>query len=249
VPSAERNALIIGAASGIGAAGARALAADGWGLVLLDRLADEVAQVGAEVGAMGTITVDVADPEALGEAIEQAVTVLGGIDAVWSNAGVQPGGSVEEASVADLDLAYAVNIRAHFVCAQRAVPHLRRRGGGSLLITASNGGLQTEPKLVAYATTKAAAVALARLLARDHASDGIRVNALCPGFVDTPFNRSIWETYGGREQFLAEVGGLVPLGRMATPEEIAGHVRFLLSEDAAFMTGTAYVADGGELVR
>jgi NAD(P)-dependent dehydrogenase (short-subunit alcohol dehydrogenase family) len=116
------------------------------------------------------------------------------------------------------------------------------------LITASNSGLQTERAMVAYATTKAAAVALARNLARDAAPAGIRVNALCPGFVDTPFNEPIWRNFGGREAFVAEIGETIPLARMATPEEVAEQAVFIFSEAASLMTGQALAVDGGELI-
>ena len=102
--------------------------------------------------------------------------------------------------------------------------------------------------MVAYAATKAAAIALVRLLARDHAADGIRVNALAPGFVDTPFNTPVWSNFGGKERFLEQVAQVIPLGRMAEPDEIAEQARFLLSPAAALMTGQVLVADGGELV-
>jgi NAD(P)-dependent dehydrogenase (short-subunit alcohol dehydrogenase family) len=102
----------------------------------------------------------------------------------------------------------------------------------------------SDTQLVAYSATKAAAVALARLLARDHAAERIRVNALCPGKVGTPFNGPIWEKFGDRDACTAEAGKQIPLGRMSEPEEVARHVRFLLSDDASFLTGQAFTADG-----
>ncbi len=107
---------------------------------------------------------------------------------------MQTAGTALQASVADLDRCYAANLRSHFVVAQQALPALRDAGGGPFLITASNVGLISDTQLVTYSATKAAAVALARLLARDHAAEGIGVNALCPGYVDTPFNGPIWES-------------------------------------------------------
>jgi NAD(P)-dependent dehydrogenase (short-subunit alcohol dehydrogenase family) len=216
----QKRMLIVGAATGIGAGGARRLTSAGWRLALLDIARDPLEQVAAETGSTA-IPVDASDPPALAEALERAVGALGGLDAAWSNVGMQVNGAVEDTAVADFDRCWALNVRSHLVCAKTVFPHLARAGGGSFLITASNSGLQTERAMVAYATTKAAAVALARNLARDAAPAGIRVNALCPGFVDTPFNEPIWENFGGREAFVAEIGETIPLARMATPEEVA----------------------------
>ena len=127
-----------------------------------------------------------------------------------------------------------------------AVPHLRALGRRGDL----HHRLQLRAALGAAARAlrrhKAAALALARQVARDYSSEGIRVNALCPGWIDTPFNTPAWENFGGRERFLAEVPRLVPLGRIGTPEEAGKLACFLLSDDAAYMTGHALVADGGE---
>jgi len=185
-----RRLLVVGCATGIGAASARLLAREGWQLALLDVAIGPLRALAAEIGARTAIEVDATDPDALAAAADQGIGVLGGLDAAWSNVGVQTAGTVLEASVADLDLCYAANVRSHFVLAQRALPALRKAGGGPFLITASNAGLMSDSQLVTYSATKysatkAAAIALARLLARDHAADGIRVNALCPGYVDT----------------------------------------------------------------
>jgi NAD(P)-dependent dehydrogenase (short-subunit alcohol dehydrogenase family) len=246
-PTPRRTAIVLGSATGIGAAGARRLAADGWRLGLLDVQEEPLAALAAELDCAHAVA-DAADAHALEIALGAMLDELGRLDAAWSNVGVQVGGDIERASVADLDRSYALNVRAHYVVARGTIPALRAGGGGSLLITASNSGLQTEPQLVPYVTTKAAAVGLVRTLARDHARDRIRVNALCPGYVDTPFNAPIWSNFGGREAFLREVPSLIPLGRMATAQEIAGIVSFLLGDEAAYVTGQAIVADGGELV-
>jgi NAD(P)-dependent dehydrogenase (short-subunit alcohol dehydrogenase family) len=243
---AAHRALVVGAASGIGAAGARRLAADGWQLAVLDRDAERLEAVGRDIEASVAIPVDASDPDALVMALTEAVSALGGLEAAWSNAGVQLAGDVTELAVEHLDRSYAVNVRSHFLVAQCAAPALA--SGGSILVTASNSGLQTEPQMLAYATTKAAAIALVRGMARDLATRGIRVNALCPGYVDTPFNAPIWATFGGREAFLEQISDVIPLGQMSTAEEIAGLACFLLSEEARYITGHALVADGGELV-
>ncbi|MBS1882117.1 MAG: SDR family oxidoreductase [Actinobacteria bacterium] len=244
---AGRSALILGCASGIGAAGARILARRGWKLALLDLAAEGLAEIAAETGA-GAHVVDASDPAALAQALTAALAELGRVDAVWSNVGMQTAGTVEAAAVEDLDRCYALNVRAHFVVAQHAVPALREAGGGPLLLTASNAGLFPDRELVTYSATKAATVAMAKLMAVDHAADGVRVNVLCPGWVDTPFNTPAWGTYGGRDEFLAKVPELIPIGRIADAPEVAAVACRLLSDEFAYMTGHAFVLDGGEML-
>jgi NAD(P)-dependent dehydrogenase (short-subunit alcohol dehydrogenase family) len=238
---------VLGCATGIGAAGARLLAARGDELVLGDVNAPELAGLAEELGAKAVV-VEASDPEAVRRFVDEAADALRGLDGAWSNLGVQIAGTAETVSVEELDRSWAINVRAHAVLCGAATPHLRASGGGAILVTASNSALLSEAGMLPYAVTKAAAVALARQVARDVAADGIRVNALCPGWVDTPFNEPAWRAYGGREKFLDAVPGLVPLGRISTPEEIARLACFLLSEDAAYVTGHAFVADGGELL-
>ncbi len=188
--------LVLGCATGIGNAGARLLAARGDSLALGDIDAPGVDALAAELGA-SAFHVDAADPAALQAFVDSAAQALGGLDYVWSNVGVQIGGSVEQASPADFDRSFAINVRAHAIVCGAAVPHLRASGGGAICITASNSALLSEPQLAPYAVTKAAALALARQVARDYSSEGIRVNALCPGWIDTPFNTPAWENFGG----------------------------------------------------
>jgi NAD(P)-dependent dehydrogenase (short-subunit alcohol dehydrogenase family) len=238
---------ILGCATGIGAAGARLLAERGDTLALADVNAPALQVLGHELGTRSFV-VDAVDPAAVRRFVDGAAEALGGLDAAWSNLGVQIAGTVETVTIEELDRSWAINVRAHAVLAGAAVPHLRAAGGGPILVTASNSALLSEGGMLPYAVTKAAAVALAKQVARDVAADGIRVNALCPGWVDTPFNEPAWRAYGGREKFLEEAPRLVPLGRISTPEEIARLAAFLLSDEAAYVTGHAFVADGGELL-
>lgn len=238
---------VLGCATGIGEAGVRLLADRADRLALGDLNEPALEELAEGVDARATV-LDAADPEAVRAFVDDAAAALGGLDAAWSNVGVQIAGTAETATVEELDRSWAINVRAHAVVCGAAVPHLRAAGGGAILVTASNSALLSEAGMLPYAVTKAAAVALTRQVARDVAGDGIRVNALCPGWVDTPFNEPAWRAYGGRERFLQSVPKLVPLGRISTPEEIARLACFLLSEDSAYVTGHAFVADGGELL-
>lgn len=244
--------VLLGCATGIGNAGARALADRGDRLALGDIDARGVETLAAELREQGAdaraFALDAADAAAVRRFVDDGATALGGLDAAWSNVGVQIAGTAEDVTVEQLDRSWAINVRAHAVLCGAAIPHLRAAGGGAILVTASNSALISEPRLLPYATTKAAALALAKQIARDYAPERIRVNALCPGWVDTPFNEPAWANFGGREKFLEAMPGLVPLGRISTPPEIAGLACFLLSEDAAYVTGHAFVADGGELL-
>jgi NAD(P)-dependent dehydrogenase (short-subunit alcohol dehydrogenase family) len=238
---------LLGSATGIGAAGTRVLREKGHELVLGDVNAAALEELAREVDATAVV-LDASDPEAVRGFVDEAATELGGLDSAWSNLGVQIAATAETVTVEELDHSWAINVRAHAVLCGAAVRHLRDAGGGSILITASNAALLSEAGMLPYTVTKAAAVALARQVARDFAPVGIRVNALCPGWVDTPFNEPAWRAYGGREGFLEAVPDLVPLRRISSPDEIARLAAFLLSDDAAYVTGHAFVADGGELL-
>jgi NAD(P)-dependent dehydrogenase (short-subunit alcohol dehydrogenase family) len=145
-----------------------------------------------------------------------------------------------------MDASWRLNVRSHFVAARAAMPIMREQGRGSIIITSSNSGVQYDRGMIAYATTKHAAVAMARQIAVDYAVHGVRCNALCPGFVDTPFNAGFEVQMGGRAALEAYVARSIPMGRWGTPNEIAQAILFLASDMSSFMTGQALVVDGAE---
>ncbi|MGI1660669.1 SDR family NAD(P)-dependent oxidoreductase [Palleronia sp. KMU-117] len=249
---AGKVAFVTGAASGIGAAGARALAREGATVVVTDRDGPGAQAVAAAIRADGhaaeAITVDVTDDTALRGAIEATAAHHGRLDVLHSHAGLQIEGTLEQVSVADMDASWALNVRSHFVAAQAAIAPMRRQGGGSIIITSSNSGVQYDREMVAYATTKHAVLAMTRQIAADYARENIRVNALCPGFVDTPFNRGFEIQMGGRAGLEDYVATAIPMGRFGTVEEIAEGIVFLASDRSSFMTGHALVIDGGESI-
>jgi NAD(P)-dependent dehydrogenase (short-subunit alcohol dehydrogenase family) len=237
----RQRVLVIGGSSGMGEAGIRSLLAAGARVVLAD-----AKDAPTDLGIDHFTKVDIASDEAVTHAVQAASARLGGLDAVWNNAGVCHLGTVESMSLDAFELSFMLNVRANAVLARAALPALRQAGGGSLLFTASAASIMVAKGSLPYIVSKSALLTMTRQLALEYAEDGIRVNALCPGWVDTPFNTPSWDLFGGREEFLRKVPNLVPLHRMGTVEEFGAIVRFLLSDDARFMTGQAVVVDGGE---
>ena len=245
-----RIAFVTGAGSGIGRAGALALAREGAVVVVTDRDAARAHSVAAEIRATGGQAdargLDVADDRDLTDAIDQVVAARGRLDILHSHAGVQIPGSLEDVDACGMDMSWALNVRAQFIAARAAVIHMKRQGKGSIIVTSSNSGVKYDRGMIAYATTKHAVIAMTRQIAVDYARFNIRCNALCPGFVDTPFNAGFEQQMGGRSFLETYVRDSIPMQRWATPEEIADGIVYLASDRSSFMTGQALVIDGGE---
>lgn len=248
----SRVAFVTGAASGIGAAGAQAMAREGAQVVVTDRDGDGAEAVAAEIRSAGgkaePVALDVTDDAALRAAISDAAQRHGRLDILHSHAGIQIEGKLEEVEVADMDASWALNVRAHFVAARAVLAPMRAQGGGSVIITSSNSGVQYDREMIAYCTTKHAVLAMTRQMAADYAKENIRFNALCPGFIDTPFNRGFEIQMGGRDQLEDYIATAIPMGRFGTVDEIAEGIVFLASGQSSFMTGHALVIDGGECI-
>ncbi len=248
----NRVAFITGAGSGIGAAGAKELARQGAKVVVTDRDSDAAQEVASAITAEGyaadALQLDVTDDVALADAIVCTAEKHGRLDVLHSHAGIQVEGKLEQVSVADMDASWALNVRAHFVAAKAALAPMRKQGGGSVIITSSNSGVQYDREMIAYATTKHAVLAMTRQMAADYAKENIRFNSLCPGFIDTPFNRGFEVQMGGRKKLEEYINGVIPMGRFGTVEEIADAIVFLASDQSSFMTGHALVIDGGECI-
>ena len=240
-------AIVTGAASGIGEAGAAAMAREGARVVILDRDRDRAAAAADRIGAEA-MAVDVADDVALTTAIDKVLARHGRVDILHNHAGIQVAGDLEQVAVEGFDASWAVNVRAYFIAARAVVPAMKAQGGGVILNTSSSSGIQYDREMIAYATTKHAVVAMTRQMAGDYGRHGIRVNALCPGWVDTPFNAPFMEQMGGRAELEAYVAERVPLGRWARLEEMAEPILFLVSDRSSYMTGQVLVVDGGETV-
>jgi meso-butanediol dehydrogenase/(S,S)-butanediol dehydrogenase/diacetyl reductase len=240
-----RAAIITGAANGIGAACARAFAADGWGIVLVDRDSAQLDAVAAQCAQSAEmIAADVSLRETNERAVARCAERFGRVDAVIANAGVNLARAIDDTTDEDIDRLLAVNVRAVIHLAQAAHAALAATSG-SFVVMASKTGLVAQPGSPLYCATKGAAVQLARALALDWAAEGIRVNAVCPGIVDTPMLDALIAQTSEPDRTRREFETAQPLGRLATPAECAAAALFLASPAASFVTGVALPVDGG----
>jgi meso-butanediol dehydrogenase / (S,S)-butanediol dehydrogenase / diacetyl reductase len=239
-------AIVTGAATGIGAATARQFAQAGAKVVLADIQGDVAAATAASIRTEGgdaiAIATDVSQGPQVKALVEQTVTHYGGLHILHSNAGVLIPDTIDAASEEAWHRTMAVNVNGNYYCCRYGIPAMRDAGGGAIVITASTSGFQGEPSLCAYNTSKGALINLMRHLAVQHAKQNIRVNCVCPGWVDTPFNDPLYEINAFDESSL---DAFIPLGRQGTPEDIAKAVLFLASDDAAYITGQMITLDGG----
>jgi NAD(P)-dependent dehydrogenase (short-subunit alcohol dehydrogenase family) len=173
---------------------------------------------------------------------------FGRIDILHSHAGIQVEGPLESVDPKGMDASWQINVRAHFTLARLVMPAMRKQGGGSIIVTSSNSGVFYDHEMIAYATSKHAAVAMVKQIAIDYGCHGVRVNALCPGWVDTPFNDPFIRQMGGRAAIEAYVKDKIPMGRWASVDEIAESILYLASDRSSYMTGHALVIDGGECI-
>ena len=240
-----KAALITGAGSGIGRAIAQRFAAAGARVVVAD--VDEtggretVALVAKAGGAAEFVRLDVADEAA----VDTLAPRLGTFDLLVNNAGIGHVGTILQATVADLDRLYRVNVRGVFNVTKALLPAMIGRRRGSIINLASVGGVVGIRDRLAYCTTKFAVVGLTKSLALDHAADGVRVNCICPGRVETPFVQARLREYADPEKAFREMSATQAIGRMGRPEEVAAAAHYLASDEAALVTGTTLMADGG----
>ena len=244
----NRVAIITGAAAGIGLATARQLAREGARVLLADRSPQgeaAAAQLRVEGHDTRFLAVDVSDEQQVAALVEAAVTAWGRVDVMVANAGISGRGVTDQTALADWQRVLAVNLTGVFLCAKHAIPAMRKSGGGAIVSTASIVGLVGVPGALPYSAAKGAVVNMTRTMALDCAPDRIRVNTVCPGFIDASMEGA---TARDQEQ-AARLIALHPLGRLGTAEDVAKAIAFLASDDAAFITGTALVVDGGYTAR
>ncbi|MCM2399024.1 SDR family oxidoreductase [Rhizobium sp. S95] len=248
----DRVAIVTGAGSGIGRASAAIIAREGAHVVVADRNADAaqstVADIEAAGGSAEALVLDVTDDAALNDGFAGVLARHGRIDILHNHAGAQVEGDLETVSVEGFDRSWDLNVRAHFMAARLVMPAMKAAGRGAIVNTSSSSGILYDREMIAYTTSKHAIIAMTKQMAGDYAKFGIRVNALCPGWVDTPFNDPFIRQMGGRQELEAYIRRKVPLGRFGSTDEIAEAVLFLVSDRSSYMTGQVLVIDGGETV-
>jgi len=237
-----QKALVTGAAGGIGASVVARLRAAGAKVAVADR---ETSTIQADAHLPGDL-LGAGYADALPQKAEEA---LGGLDIVINNAGVITRGPVTEASDADWSLSVGVNVEAPFRICRAAIPIMAAAGGGAIVNIGSCWGLRPGPNHAVYCMTKAAIASLTQCMGRDHAHQGIRINAVCPNEVNTPMLRTGFARRGfDPDTAVVELGKTVPLGRIAEPEDIADVVLFLASDAARYMCGALVEVNGGKAV-
>jgi NAD(P)-dependent dehydrogenase (short-subunit alcohol dehydrogenase family) len=243
----DKVCIITGAASGIGKGTALLFAEHGAKLVLVDRDLQNLMDVQAHVAEFVECTAvraDVSNAEDIARVVSDAAKAYGRIDVVFNNAGIMPHGDLKTFAEQDWDAVMDINVKAMFLMCKAVVPYMLAQGEGSIINTSSVMATLTEPGYEAYTSSKAAVIGLSKAVAVSYAEQGIRCNALCPGWVDTPMNQKLAEELGGVDKLTPIIRAQQPLARMATTREVAYAVLFLASDESRAVTGSALYVDG-----
>ena len=244
-----RIAVVTGTATGVGRGIAEHFARAGAKVLLCDVAAEAGRAVADGLAAEGLetefVAADVSDPEAAKSLIDTAVERWGSLDILVNNAAIQVEKTLEDTEPEDWETLMSVNLRGVYACSRPAIPAMRASGGGSIINMASVNGFWMEPGLAAYCAAKGGVITLTRAIAAENGKDGIRCNCICPGYVDTGMAGRYLDSQEDPAAARSEVALLHAVGRVGQPADIAACAQFLASEAAGFVTGAAFVVDGG----
>lgn len=245
-------AVITAAASGMGRAGVELFCREGATVCAIDMNADALTSLSEDMAAKGTpiktVQADLSTIEAIEGSIDEAAEALGGIDILWAHAGIPGPAGIEDVDVDAYRKAMTLNVDTGVYGAGRVIRHMRKRGAGSIIFTASVSGMVGSRFSPIYSAGKFGVVGLTKSLAQTFAPDQVRVNVVCPGLTDTPMGTQFVSRKGDAEEAKANTAAMlaaVPLGRLVRPEEVAHAALWLASDDAAFVTGVELPVDGG----
>ena len=243
-----RVSIITGSASGIGRASAKEFAKEGALVVVADiNLAgaqETVKQIESAGGVALAVKTDVSDPESVEDLVQQTLRSFGRINVLFNNAAIQVNKTVEDTTVEEWNREISVNLGGVFLCSKFSLPHLRKTKG-CIVNMASVNGFFVEPQCAGYCATKGGIIALTKAMAIDHGKEGIRVNCICPGYIDAGLAWGYFEVQPNPAEARKAAGKLHALWRIGQPEEVARVAVFLASEDASFMTGSTVEVSGG----
>lgn len=246
---AGKIAIVTGSAAGIGRASCLRFAKEGARVAAVDCDADGNRKLVEEIRSLGgvaeALTADVASSQDVERVVQQILSQWQRVDILFNNAGIVPGGKVHTLTEDAWDRAFAINVKSMFLFSRAVIPSFLQHGGGVILNTSSTTALRVAPDRALYTATKGAIFSLTKSMAQDYAPDNIRVNCLCPGTTDTPSLRARLSASGNTEEMTKKFIARQPLRRLGTAEEMAQAALYLVSDDASFVTGSAFQIDGG----
>jgi NAD(P)-dependent dehydrogenase (short-subunit alcohol dehydrogenase family) len=244
----NKTAIITGAGTGIGRAIAVAFAHEGANVALVGRRKRELEAVAGEIGARAVaISADVSDAISIAKAIDETADRFGGVHVLVNNAGVLHVGTAEQISETQWDETFRTNVRGVWLFSRAVLPQFRKVGGGSIINVASVLGINGARNRASYAPSKGAVVLLTKCMAIDHGHENIRVNAICPSFVETDLTAKVIREAPDPDAVRQERKAVHPIGRLGVPEDIAGMAVYLASDESSWVTGAALAVDGGYL--
>ncbi len=244
----NKTAIVTGAGSGIGRACAIALAREGAKVVLVGRRKERLEETAREIGTSTLVlSADVSRKDEIGRVVEQTVGQFGSVNVLLNNAGVLHIGTAEQITEEQWEQTFNVNVRGLWLLSRAVLPHMRNAGGGSIINMASVLGINGARNRASYAPSKGAVVLLTKCMAIDHGHEHIRVNAICPSFIETELTAAVVSKAPNPDTVRSERIAVHPSGRLGQPEDIAGLAVYLASDESSWVTGSVFPVDGGYL--